>query len=31
VADLWFHSLVLLAASGLTPADIWRELDRRRR
>jgi len=31
VADLWFHSLVLLAASGLTPADIWLELDRRRR
>jgi len=31
VADLWFHSLVLLASSGLQPADIWRELDRRRR
>ena len=31
VADLWFHSLVLLAASGLTPADIWHELDRRRK
>jgi phosphoribosyl-ATP pyrophosphohydrolase/phosphoribosyl-AMP cyclohydrolase len=31
VADLWFHSLVLLAASGLTPTDIWLELDRRRR
>ncbi|SRR5579884_1179589 len=31
VADLWFHSLVLLAASGLRPADIWQELDRRRR
>lgn len=31
VADLWFHSLVLLASSGLRPADIWRELDRRRR
>jgi phosphoribosyl-ATP pyrophosphohydrolase/phosphoribosyl-AMP cyclohydrolase len=31
VADLWFHSLVLLAASGLTPADIWQELDRRRK
>jgi len=31
VADLWFHSLVLLAASGLTPAAIWEELDRRRR
>ncbi|HLI26808.1 MAG TPA: bifunctional phosphoribosyl-AMP cyclohydrolase/phosphoribosyl-ATP diphosphatase HisIE [Chloroflexota bacterium] len=31
VADLWFHTLVLLAASGLSPADIWRELERRRR
>jgi len=31
VADLWFHTVVLLAASGLTPADIWRELERRRR
>jgi phosphoribosyl-ATP pyrophosphohydrolase/phosphoribosyl-AMP cyclohydrolase len=31
VADLWFHSLVLLASSGLTPADIWQELDRRRK
>ena len=31
VADLWFHSLVLLAASGLRPADVWQELDRRRR
>lgn len=31
VADLWFHSLVLLAACGLTPADIWAELERRRR
>ena len=31
VADLWFHSLVLLAANGLTPADIWQELERRRR
>jgi phosphoribosyl-ATP pyrophosphohydrolase len=31
VADLWFHSLVLLAATGLTPAAIWQELDRRRK
>jgi phosphoribosyl-AMP cyclohydrolase / phosphoribosyl-ATP pyrophosphohydrolase len=31
VADLWFHSLVLLASSGLTPADVWQELDRRRK
>lgn len=26
VADLWFHSLVLLAQSGVAPADIYREL-----
>ena len=31
VADLWFHSLVLLAASGLTPNDVWQELRRRRK
>jgi phosphoribosyl-ATP pyrophosphohydrolase/phosphoribosyl-AMP cyclohydrolase len=30
-ADLWFHSLVLLAESGLTPDDIWAELAQRRR
>jgi len=30
-ADLWFHSLVLLAESGLTPNDIWAELAKRRR
>jgi phosphoribosyl-AMP cyclohydrolase / phosphoribosyl-ATP pyrophosphohydrolase len=30
VADLWFHSLILLAASGLSPADVWQELERRR-
>lgn len=29
VADLWFHSLVLLAQQGLTPADVLAELDRR--
>ena len=29
VADLAFHTLVLLAASGLTPADIRAELARR--
>jgi phosphoribosyl-ATP pyrophosphohydrolase len=28
-ADLWFHSLVMLAASGLTPGDVMRELERR--
>ncbi|MFQ5546522.1 MAG: phosphoribosyl-ATP diphosphatase, partial [Acidiferrobacterales bacterium] len=28
-ADLWFHTLVLLAQQGLGPADILRELERR--
>ena len=31
VADLWFHSLVLLEASGVPVEDVWRELARRRR
>ncbi len=31
VADLWFHSLVLLASRDLTPAQVWQELERRRR
>ena len=31
VADLWFHSYVLLAARGLDPDDVERELERRRR
>ncbi|QET03474.1 MULTISPECIES: phosphoribosyl-ATP diphosphatase [Cupriavidus] len=29
VADLWFHSMVLLAKFGLTPADVIHELARR--
>ncbi|MEM7377708.1 MAG: phosphoribosyl-ATP diphosphatase [Pseudomonadota bacterium] len=29
-ADLWFHSLVLLAHRGLGPADVLAELERRR-
>ena len=29
VADLWFHSLLALAAFGLRPADVLAELDRR--
>ena len=29
VADLWFHTLVLLAHKGLTPADVLNELARR--
>lgn len=28
-ADLWFHSLVLLAQQGLSPDDVLNELDRR--
>ena len=31
VADLWFHSLVLLSHAGLTPKDIWQELEKRRK
>ncbi len=29
VADLWFHSLILLAKFGITPEDIYKELGRR--
>jgi len=29
VADLWFHSLVLLAQQGLGPQQVLAELDRR--
>jgi len=29
VADLWFHTLVLLAAQGLKPDDVLQELKRR--
>jgi phosphoribosyl-ATP pyrophosphohydrolase len=29
VADLWFHSLVLLAHQGLSPEQVLAELDRR--
>ncbi|MDQ3812022.1 MAG: bifunctional phosphoribosyl-AMP cyclohydrolase/phosphoribosyl-ATP diphosphatase HisIE [Chloroflexota bacterium] len=31
LADLWFHTYVLLAQQGLQPADVWAELRRRRR
>ena len=31
LADLWFHSYVLLAARGLDPAAVERELKRRHR
>ncbi|HEC16455.1 MAG TPA: phosphoribosyl-ATP diphosphatase [Sedimenticola sp.] len=29
IADLWFHTLVLLASRGLGPGDVLAELDRR--
>lgn len=28
-ADLWFHTLVVLAAKGLAPEDVMRELEQR--
>ena len=31
LADLWFHSLVLLSSAGLTPDDVWEELRSRRK
>jgi len=31
VADLWFHTLILLAQAGLTPEDIYKELERRKK
>jgi phosphoribosyl-ATP pyrophosphohydrolase/phosphoribosyl-AMP cyclohydrolase len=30
VADLWFHSLVLLESTGVPLEDVWAELARRR-
>ena len=29
IADLWFHTMVLLAQQGLKPDDVLNELDRR--
>ena len=29
MADLWFHSLVLLAALDIPPGEVWKELTRR--
>ena len=29
VADLWFHSMIALAAFGMKPADVLAELERR--
>lgn len=31
MADLWFHSLVLLANAGITPTDVFAELEKRHR
>jgi phosphoribosyl-AMP cyclohydrolase / phosphoribosyl-ATP pyrophosphohydrolase len=31
VADLWFHSLILLAQQGMRPEDVWSVLASRRR
>jgi phosphoribosyl-ATP pyrophosphohydrolase/phosphoribosyl-AMP cyclohydrolase len=31
VADLWFHTFVLLAQQGMTPEDVWAVLEARRR
>jgi len=31
VADLWFHTFVLLAQQGMQPEDVWAELRQRRR
>jgi phosphoribosyl-ATP pyrophosphohydrolase/phosphoribosyl-AMP cyclohydrolase len=31
IADLWFHTYVLLAQQGMTPEDVWAELRGRRR
>lgn len=31
IADLWFHTHVLLAQQGMTPEDVWAELRSRRK
>lgn len=31
MADLWFHCLILLAQTGLTPEDIYKELESRKK
>jgi phosphoribosyl-ATP pyrophosphohydrolase len=31
LADLWFHTFILLAQQGLAPSDVWAELRARRR
>jgi len=30
-ADLWFHSLIMLAAGEVAPNEVWKELENRRR
>jgi phosphoribosyl-ATP pyrophosphohydrolase len=31
LADLWFHTFILLAQQGMTPEDVWTVLESRRR
>ena len=31
LADLFYHALVLMAAAGITPEDVWARLRERRR
>jgi phosphoribosyl-ATP pyrophosphohydrolase len=31
VADLWFHTFILLAQQGMSPSDVWAVLRQRRR
>ncbi len=31
IADLWFHTFILLAQQGMAPEDVWNELRRRRK
>jgi phosphoribosyl-ATP pyrophosphohydrolase/phosphoribosyl-AMP cyclohydrolase len=31
IADLWFHTYILLAQQGMSPEDVWEELRGRRR
>jgi phosphoribosyl-AMP cyclohydrolase / phosphoribosyl-ATP pyrophosphohydrolase len=31
VADLWFHTFILLAQQGMSPEDVWQVLELRRR
>jgi phosphoribosyl-ATP pyrophosphohydrolase len=31
MADLWFHCLVLLSSMGITPEEVYEELEKRRK